>query len=128
MPSLRLVALLAGLGAALLGVLGPLYGLLTAPSDVAAKFGGGSNVLVWGATVAAIAIGTLSDVLFPEPMGGEFGTAILWCAIGLLWVLVVMPYPAVNVYLVPSALLALVAGVTDLWDRISEATSHQAQS
>jgi hypothetical protein len=117
MPSRMLwkIELVSGLLAGILGLVVPGYALLVADYPLAREVGGASALLILVAIVMVIPLTAFLDSQFHWLWSAEVNLGLLWTAALALWGLVLAIYPLVDVYLLPSALLATIAAVAGSW-------------
>ncbi len=116
--TLRLIELICGLGATLLGLAIPTYTLIVGTYPFRPESGDPTAMIVQYGAVALVGISAVLDSVVHLGTGIGLALALLWVATGTVWCFVLTPSLTVNWAILPAATLGLVAAVCGSWSRL----------
>lgn len=117
--TLRLVELVSGVAATVLGVVLPAYALFFTPYPPGREPGAAASFLVFFAMVLTVGVSAWFDSRYYRTDAGiGLGLALLWSAAGMLWAAAVFVQLAIDPYILPSAVLALVSALAGSWAQL----------
>jgi|GEM_PF-4965615 len=110
--TLREIELWSGLAAAVMGIVGPLYGLLFV-LNISSEIG--SILLVLLGLDLGVAVGAMIDSQTRSTQAASTGLALLWAATVPLVAMVFLYAYGFGLFILPAALLALLSALAGSW-------------
>lgn len=107
--TLKEIEFWCGLSSGVVGLLLAAYALLVEPAVFLSLVGGWATLILYLVGLAAVAIATYLDSHVGGALGDYVGVGLLWPGVAAIWAFVVTGYLTINWYVVPAAVLALLA-------------------
>lgn len=107
--TLKTIEYWSGLLTGLVGLALTAYGLLIEPTVFLDEVGGWAALIVYLAGLGVVVLATYLDSQVGGALGDYVGGGLLWPGVFAVWAFVLTGYLTINWYVVPAAILALVA-------------------